>query len=259
MIGIFDSGLGGLTVWRSLRERLPRADIAYLADQAHVPYGDRTEENLRALLAANLSFFERPDIELIVAGCNTSCAIARRYGWPRTSVPIVDVIESGASAAVATGAQRIGVIATAATARMGAYGNAIRALAPHIVVEEVAAPALVPLIEGGRLAGPEISEAIGRAIAEFSALPQTLVYGCTHYPLADDAFAALLGAGVARIDPAQAQVQRVLDHFGAAEPSSNGRTLFRTTGDPVLFREQIFALAGPYRDVERVELEGLAL
>jgi glutamate racemase len=259
MIGVFDSGLGGLTVWRAIREALPKADILYLADQAHVPYGDRSAGELRRLVRANLKYLDAAGVDLIVAGCNTSCAVAREFGWPPTRGPVIDVIESGASAAAATGARRIAVIATAATARSGAYGKAITALAPHAVVQEVAAPALVPLIEAGRMAGPEMRAALRRALAELTARPDVLVYGCTHYPLAGDAFAEVFGEDVVLVDPALAQARRAIAWFGSSAPASQGRTIFRTTGDASVFREQIFALAGPYRDIERVELEGLVL
>ena len=153
MIGLFDSGLGGLTVIRRLRERLPNADIVYFADQAHVPYGDREPEELFELLVANLGWLDAQGVDAIVMACNTSCAIAQRYGWPSTRSPVFDIIDSAATAVQRAGYRRVGVVATAATVDAGSYGRTLRAAVPGAEVWEVAAPALVPMIEAGRLTG----------------------------------------------------------------------------------------------------------
>ncbi len=204
MIGIFDSGLGGLTVLRAIRARLPTSEILYLADRAHVPYGDRAPAELRALLAANLAYLEAEGADVIAMGCNTSCAIAATYGWPPTRAPILDLIASAASAVAESGARRIGGLATAATVAAGAYGRAMRARDPALHVREFAAPKLVPLIER---AAPdaEVRAAVASACAPLLGAIDALVYGCTHYPLVDGAFAAVLDDGVARIDPAVEQ------------------------------------------------------
>jgi glutamate racemase len=255
VIGIFDSGLGGMTVFRHLRALAPRADVLYLADQAHVPYGDRETEDLQTLIRANLASLESAGVDVIAAGCNTSCAVARRFGWPATRVPVLDIIEAGAAAAAASGARRFAVVATHATVRSGAYGDAIRSRVPGSTVQEVAAPALVPLIEGGRLSGPEIREAVAEVLARLDA-PDAIVYGCTHYPLIDAVFEAAAGAQVARIDPALAQAERVLRVLSNGPAVRGGRSIFRTTGDVALFREQVWALASPaYRDIAGLRLE----
>ncbi|MFN2450013.1 MAG: glutamate racemase, partial [Candidatus Baltobacteraceae bacterium] len=153
MIGVFDSGLGGLSVVRRLREVLPRHDVVYFADQAHVPYGDRAEPELLGLLAQNLAFLQTQGVNLIVTACNTSCAIADKYGWPAARVPVLDLIESAAIAVQQSGAKHIGVVATAATARSGTYARHIVARMPDAQVKESAAPALVPLVEAGETRG----------------------------------------------------------------------------------------------------------
>jgi glutamate racemase len=255
MIGIFDSGLGGMTVFRHVRAIAPRADIFYLADQAHVPYGDREVEDLRTLIRANLSSLESAGVDVIAAGCNTSCAVAHRRGWPPTRARVLDIIEAGAQAAAASGARRFGVIATHATVRSGAYGEAIRSLVPGAIVQEIAAPALVPLIEGGRLDGSEVRAAVAEALSRIDA-PEAVVYGCTHYPLIDHVFEAELGEGVQRIDPALAQAEHAVRAIGNGPAVRGGRSIFRTTGDVTLFREQVWALASPaYRDIAGLRLE----
>ena len=108
MIGLFDSGLGGLTVIKRIRERLPHADIVFFADQANVPYGDRDAEELHGLLAANLARLDDFGADAIVMACNTSCAIAERYGWPSTRAPVLDLIDSAATAAQRAGIPPVG-------------------------------------------------------------------------------------------------------------------------------------------------------
>src|SRR5580700_3340726 len=151
MIGLFDSGLGGLTVIQRVRERLPKADLVFFADQANVPYGDREPEDLFALLSVNVAWLDDLDVEAIVMACNTSCAIAERYGWPSTRAPVLDLIDSAATAVQRAGYRRVGVVATAATVAAGSYGRTLRSAVPGAEVWEVAAPQLVPMIEAGRV------------------------------------------------------------------------------------------------------------
>ncbi len=242
MLGIFDSGLGGLTVLRAVRARLPHEDIVYFADQAHAPYGDRGDDDLAGLFANALRHLEDAGVHAVVMGCNTSCAVASRLGWPRAArVPILDLIASAAAAIASdTTLQRVGVVATAATARSGAYGNAIRARAPHLRVSEVAAPELVPLIEAGITRGPDIEASVARACAKIGDV-DAVVLACTHFPLADATFAAVLGPDVHRIDPAVVQAERATD---VARGGEAGTTRFLTTGDPSKFSASARAILG---------------
>jgi glutamate racemase len=243
VLGIFDSGLGGLTVLRTVRARLPAEDLVYFADQAHVPYGDRDDADLARLFAHALGELEAAGVDAVVMGCNTSCAVASRVGWPRAArVPILDIIASAAAAIASdTTLRRIGVVATAATARSGAYGTAIRARSPHLDVVEAAAPELVPLVESGVLSGPEVEASIARACATFGGPVDAVVLACTHYPLVESAFATVLGAGVHRIDPALVQAERATDFARGG----TGRTHFLTTGDVAPFERSIRAILGP--------------
>ena len=232
-LGIFDSGLGGLTVLRRVRERLPGLDFLYFADQRHVPYGDRTTAELRALLSKNVGYLEGQGVDAIVVGCNTSCALAGTYGWPQAAVPILDLIGPAADAVAASGARRVGVLATAATAKLGAYGDAIRARAPQTVVLEVGAPALVPLVEAGECEGPVARAAVAAACAPFADGIDALVLACTHYPLLHRAFEEVLGAHVPRIDPADAQAAQTVAWVrarGAGGEGGSGRARFVTNG-----------------------------
>jgi glutamate racemase len=225
---------------------LPAEDIVYLADQAHVPYGDRDDDDLVRLLGANVAFLEAAGAEAIVMGCNTSCAVASRRGWPATSIPIFDLIEAAARQVVALGATRVGVIATAATARSGAYGRALRTLDPALAVQEVAAPKLVPLVESGLVRGPIARAAVEESLAPFAAPLDALVLACTHYPLLDSEFAAVLGSAVVRLDPALAQAdaaERFVRERGG--PAGSGRTRYLTTGAVSAYRSAVEAIVGP--------------
>jgi glutamate racemase len=243
VLGVFDSGLGGLTVLRQLRRRLPDQDIAYLADQAHVPYGDRSPAELLEFLRDNLTYLDEQRVAAIVVACNTSCAVAMSHGWPASKAPILNLIESAAEEVSRRGARRVGVVATTVTASSGAYGDALRARIPGVVVEEVAAPALVPLVEAGRYHGPSVRAAVEEACAPLSRDIDALVYGCTHYPILDAYFAAIMGEGVDRIDPAIAQAdaaERLVTQLGIAP--GGGVTTYATTGDPLAFAPAVHAL-----------------
>jgi glutamate racemase len=241
MLGLYDSGLGGLTVLAALRRAGVDADVLYFADQAHVPYGDRSEAELYRLLAENFAVLDDYAVEAVVMACNTSCAVAaRRGGFPPMRGPVLDLIANAAAGLPATGMRRIAVIATAATVRSGAYRAAIARALPSLEVVEIAAPGLVPLVEAGLSDTVQARDAVRAVCAELTSPIDAIVYGCTHYPLLDAHFAALLGDGVARIDPAVAQAAatgELIEAF-AFEPGS-GRTTYVTNGDVALFERNV--------------------
>jgi glutamate racemase len=240
VIGLFDSGLGGLTVLQRVRERLPLVDVLFFADQAHVPYGDRTHEVLLRLLRANLTRLDEHGVDAIVMACNTSCAIAERYGWPDSRAPVIDLIESAALAVERAGFRKIGVVATAATVGAGSYGRTLRNRIAGIDVVEVPAPALVPLVEAGAVTGSRPRAAVAEACSHLPLDLEALVYGCTHYPLLEEHFRAALG-GVALIDPAVVQAQRAADLLGDAGVGE-ATTTFTTSGNEAAFRDAVARL-----------------
>lgn len=251
MLGIFDSGLGGLTVLRHVREQLPREDLLYFADQAHVPYGDKSVEELRAYLESSVAYLQGEGVDAVVMGCNTSCAVAAQFGYPPARVPILDLIDAAAHAVVKSGVTCVGVLATTATVRSGAYGNAIRRLAPHITVEEVAAPAVVPLVEAGRRSGPKVRAAIEEACGRFQGALDAVVLACTHYPLLDAEFAQVLGPSVLRLDPSIAQAERAVAFVRNGNAcAGSGKTRYVTSGDLAAFRENVRLIMGTPADVE---------
>lgn len=241
MIGIFDSGLGGLSVVRRVRERFPRHDLLFFADQAHVPYGERSAEDLARLLRENLAWLNGAGVSSIVMGCNTSCAIAQQSGWPPSAAPVLDLIESAAIAVERSGAQRVAVVATTATVRSGAYKRTIQARMPRVSVAEIAAPELVPLVEAGKAGTEEAHVAVAAVCREVPPQTDALILACTHYPILDAHFADALGESVARIDPAVVHAERVQP--GA--PGS-GVTTYVTNGDVEAFRTAVHMITGEF-------------
>jgi len=241
MIGLFDSGLGGLTVLARVRERLPSVDTIFFADQAHVPYGDRTHADLLGLLRSNLARLDGLGVDAIIMACNTSCAIAERYGWPPSRAPVLDLIESAAIAVERGGFRRVGVVATAATVGAGSYGRTLRSQIGGIDVVEVPAPALVPLVEAGAVDGEVLRAAVAEVCTHLPLDLDAVVFGCTHYPVLERHFRAALGAGVDLIDPAVMQAERAADLLGERAHGA-GRSRYITSGDEATFLANVARL-----------------
>lgn len=240
MLGLYDSGLGGLTVLRALRAAGIDQDVVYFADQAHVPYGDKSEAQLHGYLSENLALLAEQRVDAVVTACNTSCAVAQKLGWPAAPFPVLDLIATAGAAFAGTAQRRIGVVATAATVRSGAYARAIRAAAPETEVFELAAPALVPLVERGDADTSSARDEVAAVVARLPPELDALVYGCTHYPLLDRWFAAALAPGVVRIDPALPQAAaaaRLVARLALAP--GTGTTTYYTNGDPAPFEAAV--------------------
>ena len=204
-IGVFDSGIGGLTVVRELMHQLPRESLIYFGDTARVPYGNKSPETVRRYGREILAFLLSRDVKLVVVACNTVSAHALEDLREASPVKVEGVIEPGARAAVgASRGGRIGVIGTAGTVASGAYARAIEAVNGKAQVTAQACPLFVPLVEEGWL-----DHGATRLIAEEYLAPlrahaiDTLVLGCTHYPLLKPLLGTLLGPSVALIDSAQ--------------------------------------------------------
>lgn len=211
MLGFFDSGLGGITVVRRVREMLPAHDLVFFADQAHVPYGDRQVPALLRLVEHNVQLLDAMDADAIIAACNTSCALSSTYGWPPARAEILDLIESAAIAVQRTGCTRIAVLATPPTARSGAYAKHLTARIPGARVVEIGAPALVPIVEAGKFDSEEARDAVFFACSQIGAPVDAVVLGCTHYPLLMRHFAEFFGGSATIVDPAIVQAERTVD------------------------------------------------
>lgn len=243
-IGLFDSGVGGLTVLAALRRALPGEDLLYLGDTARLPYGTKSAETItRYALQAARKLVER-QIKLLVVACNTVSAVALpslAAAFP--DIPVIGVVEPGARAACrASRKGRIAVIATASTTRGGAYPLAIKAQRPEAVVTGLATSLLVPMAEEGWFDGPLVEGIIARYLAplfvDSAHAPDCLVLGCTHFPLLLKSLQAVAGPDVTLVDSAATTAETVAARLGAeglgrAEPS--GRVTFLTTDDPERF------------------------
>ncbi|QNM96061.1 glutamate racemase [Chitinimonas koreensis] len=222
-IGVFDSGIGGLTVTRALMERLPFEDIVYFGDTARVPYGVKSVATIEQFTQQIVDFLLQQEVKLLVIACNTISAVAAHKIRSRVSVPVIDVIEAGARNAVAvTRNHAIGVIATPTTVNSNAYARGVHALNAEARIYSQACPLLVPLVEEGWLDHPvtrlTVQEYLKPVLAERI---DTLVLGCTHYPLLKPLLAQEIGAGIALVDSAVSvaeQVAAVLGQLDLANP-----------------------------------------
>src|ERR1700720_3060633 len=225
-IGVFDSGIGGLTVVRALRDLLPNEKIFYLGDTGRVPYGNKSAETVERYSLELAGMLIRENAKVIVVACNTVSSVSIPKLRANVSVPVIGVIEPGAQAAIATTRNRhVGVIGTRATIRSGAYENALRALNVHVQVTSQACPLLVPLIEEGMLDDKLTDQTIARYLDPMIAAGiDTLVLGCTHYPLLAKAISRALGKNVKLVDSARncaAAVKELLDRQSLAAPPIN--------------------------------------
>jgi len=210
-LGVFDSGIGGLTVARALFERLPAESVLYFGDTARVPYGPKSPDTVRRYSAEILALLLQRGVKAVVVACNTSTAHALDYLTARATVPVVGVIEPGARAAVrATRTGHVGVIGTAGTIASGAYTRAIRALRPDAVVHAQACPLFVPLVEEGWFDHPATELIAREYLAPLQAARvDVLVLGCTHYPLLKPLLARVMGPGVTLVDSAEETARAV--------------------------------------------------
>jgi glutamate racemase len=296
-IGVFDSGVGGLTVLREILRRSPHESTVYLGDNARAPYGTRSDEEVLAFSRQALDRLVTHDVKAVVVACNTSTAVALRELRARYDLPVLGVVRPGASAAaLATRNRRVGVIATPATVRSHAYFNAIKDENPAVEVYEHATPRLVPLVEAGVLSGPELERVVADELAplmgerdglgEFvfplppSARIDTLLLGCTHYPLLRPVLAAAVGERVAIVDSATATASALAEllsvnaleapgttrgtaadpgrggHDRPDEPATSPRHVQLTTGDAGRFQALAARMFGDaFPDVASVELE----
>lgn len=203
-IGVFDSGVGGLTVVKRLREKLPNEDIIYFGDTARVPYGNKSVDVIKRFSIEIAEFLQIQDVKLIVTACNTASALALSHLRRNTVLPVIGVIDPGVRAALKlsrTG--KIGVIGTRATIKSDAYGSRIRELRADSEVISVACPLLVPLVEENLLAGPITRSILEMYLGNLKTVSvETLILACTHYPLLKQAISEVIGTGTELIDSA---------------------------------------------------------
>lgn len=240
-IGVFDSGIGGLTVLRELINFLPYEDTIYLGDTARVPYGIRSAETVIRYSLENAIFLYSKGIKLLVIACNTASSVSLDVLKKEITIPIIGVIEPGAKEAVkATKKQRIGVIGTEATIQSNSYAKAIKGIDPRIEVFSLPCPLFVPLVEEGWTDG-EIAYSVAKKYLEYLKDKDidTLVLGCTHYPLLKGVISNVMGEGVTLIDSAietSREVKTLLEKLGLKrENNINPKREFFVTDSPERF------------------------
>jgi glutamate racemase len=239
-IGIFDSGVGGLTVMHRLMEALPGENLVYLGDTGRTPYGTKSAETVTQYAIENAEFLLGKGMKLLVVACNTMSAVALDAVRRRCDVPVVGVIDPGAKAAIErTRSGRVGVIGTEATIASGAYTRALRSLRPKLEIYTRACPLFVPLAEEGWTDNEVASATVAVYLESLRRSGiDVLILGCTHYPLLRGVIAAFLGADVALIDSAEEtarEVAEILAAGGSDRAPGQGSTSFFVTDAPDRF------------------------
>ena len=260
-LGVFDSGIGGLTVAHALFECLPHESVIYFGDTARVPYGPKSPETVRRYSGEILDFLVRRGVKMVVVACNTSTAHALEFLRSRSPVPVVGVIEPGGrAAAAATRAGRVGVIGTVGTIASGAYERAIRDVRAEVSVVSRACPLFVPLVEEGWFDHPA-TELVAREYLKpmQSAGVDVLVLGCTHYPLLKPLLSRVMGPEVTLIDSAAETartVRRELDqrHLLAPDGAQPAHRFFVSDDEAHFRRVGARFLGAKLQDVELVPL-----
>lgn len=261
-IGVFDSGIGGLTVVKELIRQLPYEDIVYLGDTARVPYGTKSESTVIRFTLENILFLLRQEVKLIVIACNTSSSIALRIAKKHFKIPIIGVISPGAKeAAYATRNKRIGVIGTPATINSRAYELEIKEIDPSIKVVSCAAALFVPLVEEGWINQVATYQIARKYLSVFKkANIDTLILGCTHYPLLKSAIKKIMGKGVTLIDSARqvaCEVKDILDNermLNNKKGTAKARQVFYVTDTALNFTKVAKRFLGrPLKEVRKAE------
>lgn len=260
-IGVFDSGLGGLSVLREIRAVLPDEDLLYVADSGHVPYGDKPDSYIRDRSVALVGFLQERGAKAIVVACNTATAAAISHLRSEFSIPIVAMEPAIKPAVAATRSGVVGVLATVGTLASAKFAALLARYAGDVEVITQPCPGLVEQVERGDLDGP-----LTRSLLQHYTQPlldrgaDTLILGCTHYPFLAPLIADLVGAGVALIHtgPAVArQTARVLETHGLSAPAGRrGSEWFWTSGDPTALQPAVSRLWGSGIEIEVLPASG---
>lgn len=257
-IGVFDSGVGGLTVVKELIRQLPNEDIIYFGDTARVPYGIKSKETVIRFSIENILFLLKHDVKLICVACNTVSSFALPVIKNHFRVPIVGVISPGVREAVyATANKRIGVIGTAGTIKSRAYENEIKQLDPSVKVTAAACPLFVPFAEEGWLKGDVVS-AVARTYLKplKNSGADTVILGCTHYPLLKPVIKNVLGSKVKLIDSAKQvaiEVKKILQGESQLNARHKGKHRFYVSDNPQWFSALAERFLGePVKNVSKV-------
>jgi len=239
-IGVFDSGIGGLTVLHQILQSLPHENTVYLGDTARSPYGTKSVETVLRYSFENSRFLVEKGVKVVVVACNTSTAVALGSLKDKLTIPVIGVIEPGVRRAIqSTKTKRVGIIGTEATIQSGAYTRALKAVDPAIEVYSRSCPLFVPLVEEGWTDNEVVDMTVN---AYLGSLKQsgidTLILGCTHYPLLKKAIRKFMGSGVRLVDSAEEtakEVESILKKEAIAKKTGKGVHSFFVTDAPDRF------------------------
>ncbi|WP_442595322.1 glutamate racemase [Neobacillus sp. D3-1R] len=240
-IGIIDSGVGGLTVAKEVMRQLPNEQIYYVGDTARCPYGPRSSEEVKLFTWQMTQFLLNHNIKMLVIACNTATAVVLDEIRETLPIPVIGVIYPGARAALkVTENHRIGIIGTMGTVKSGAYEKALKNYNQKVKVESLACPKFVPLVESGEYSGPVAKKIVAETLQSLrNKQLDTLVLGCTHYPLLEPLIQNVMGPNVKIIssgDETALEISTILHHHNLLNPSSEEPThQFFTTGSKTIF------------------------
>ncbi|MGL4819928.1 MAG: glutamate racemase [Bacilli bacterium] len=241
-IGVIDSGVGGLTVAKEIMRQLPKEEIIYVADAKRCPYGPRTSEEVRQFTWEMTEFLMTQNIKTLVIACNTAASVVLEEMREKLPIPVVGVVHPGARAAIkATDNGQIGVIGTVGTVRTGAYETTLKSINPEVHVESLACPLFVPIVESGDFESDEAYKIVKETLEPLTNTQiDTLILGCTHYPLLSGLISSVMGNGVRLIasgDETARELSTILDHDRILNSSKKRPThRFYTTANVDMFK-----------------------
>jgi glutamate racemase len=257
-VGVFDSGVGGLSVAREIRRALPAEHLLYVADTAYLPYGDRGDDEVRARTLAIGEWMQGEGAKVLVVACNTASGAALELLRERLTIPVIGLEPALKPAVRETRNGRVGVMATRGTLRSARFQRLVDNYADGVQVVRDPCPGLADMVEDGVLAGPELAERMEAYVAPLRAAGvDTVVLGCTHYVFVRDAIRNALGPEVRLLDSGEAIARRtrqILSDAGALAEGGAGSVRILTTGDPAEVAPIVHRLWGDPAEVERLEL-----
>jgi glutamate racemase len=263
-IGIFDSGVGGLTVVSELFRILPQEDIIYFGDTAHLPYGSKSKEAVTRFSLDIVNFLKAQKVKIVIVACNTASSFALSRLREKIDLPVIGVIEPGAQAAIDTTRNfKIGIIGTEGTIKSRAFEEALKKINRNVKVFSQACPLFVPLVEEGWLDEPETSQIAEKYLSPLKDKGiDTLILGCTHYPLLKELLSRIMGQGVSLIDTAESTAKAVKKSLGEKNllKKGNHKSVYKffVSDNPEKFLQLGMRFLGEGIDkAERVDLEGM--
>lgn len=250
-IGVFDSGIGGMTVVREIRKKYPLEKVIYFGDTLRVPYGNKTVDELIFLADHAVSFLISQGAEILIDACNTTSAVALPHLREKYDIPILGMIESGVDAALDVSKGKIGLIATEKTVSSKSYENALRDRAENLEIKTKSCPSLVGFVEAGDTSSLKLQKAL-RAYLDSMEECDTLILGCTHYPFLENQIRNVLGKNVEIIDPAVRAVEFLERHEFA---SNEGSSICFVSGDAEMFSRNLGSVYREHRFTEIISFD----